>query len=524
VRKRLLLSLLLLLVPLSAFLYWYFVVDTPAPKVRVGKETTYITEPVDDEGFLDYQAALNDRLGKEITPEKNANVLLWKAIGPTPEGGDGMPAEYFKWLGIDEPPKDGAYLVGLRAYLRDHLKLEPGECNAIEDQRLWAAQRPWAAKDYPHIAGWLEANEEPLALVTEASKRPGYFNPLVSRQKDGGPASLLDALIPSVQKCREVINALAARAMLRVGEGKFDDAWQDLLACHRLGRLVAHGATLIEALVGIALDQIASTADLAYLEHANLTAKQIRDRVKDLQALPPFPPLADKVDLLERFTYLEMVQLIRRRGPGALEGLSGGAAKQSTPEEIKAMEKIDWEPALVNGNQWYDRLAAALRHKDRAERKKALRQIDNDLKALKKDAASSGLLSKLLMSKSARGKAIGDTLLTLLMPAALKIADSKDRGEQTERNLHVAFALAAYHAEHGRYPAELDDLAPKYLITIPDDLFSGQALHYRLTEQGYLLYSVGVKGVDEGGRQYDDDPPGDDLSVRTPLPELKRKK
>jgi hypothetical protein len=92
------------------------------------------------------------------------------------------------------------------------------------------------------------------------------------------------------------------------------------------------------------------------------------------------------------------------------------------------------------------------------------------------------------------------------------------------RNLHVAFALAAYHAESSRYPAQLEDLAPKYLATIPDDLFSGQALHYGLTEKGYLVYSVGVNGVDEGGRQYDDEPPGDDLNVRMPLPELKRMK
>ena len=64
--------------------------------------------------------------------------------------------------------------------------------------------------------------------------------------------------------------------MLRVAAGKFDEAWQDLLACHRLGRLVARGGTLIEELVGIAIDVIASNADLAYLEHAGLTPSRSR--------------------------------------------------------------------------------------------------------------------------------------------------------------------------------------------------------------------------------------------------------
>src|SRR5271166_1220289 len=79
----------------------------PAAKVPLGKETTYVTGPLDKEGYVDYETALNDRLAKGVTPEKNANVLLWQALGPTPEGGNGMPADYFKRLGIPEPPKRG---------------------------------------------------------------------------------------------------------------------------------------------------------------------------------------------------------------------------------------------------------------------------------------------------------------------------------------------------------------------------------------------------------------------------------
>ena len=92
------------------------------------------------------------------------------------------------------------------------------------------------------------------------------------------------------------------------------------------------------------------------------------------------------------------------------------------------------------------------------------------------------------------------------------------------RNLRVAFALAAYRADHRRYPAKLGELAPKYLAAVHGDLFSGTALLYRPSEKGYLVYSVGVNGKDEGGRSLDNDPPGDDLPVAMPLPELKQKK
>jgi hypothetical protein len=506
----------------------------PAAKVPLGKETTYVTGPLDKEGYVDYQAALNDRLGKGITPQKNANVLLWKALGPTPEG-YGLPAEYFKQLGIQEPPKGGEYMIGLTAFMKDHLKLDKSAYEAIQDQQGKAGQRAWTAKDYPHIAAWLKANEKPLAVAIEATKRPDYFNPLVSKPADKGPGALLGALMPGVQKCRELASLLTCRAMLRVGEGRLDLAWQDLLACHRLARQVGRGATLIEALVGYAIDAVACNADLAYLERANLTPAQIEDRLKDLRGLRPMQPVADKLNLGERFMLLDCVQLLRRGGIGKLEGLAGGKIEKPTKEELKNLAKIDWAPAFRDGNRTYDRLVAALRLPDHAERRKAVDKFETDLKKMKEESTDPQNVLLLLMAKgpldkkdkelmTTIGKAFGSVLITLLMPAVVKVQDAHDRTEQIERNVQVAFALAAYRHDHGRYPAKLDELAPRYLKTVPGDVFSGKALVYRPAEKGYLLYSVGVNGKDDGGRWYDDKPPGDDLRVRMPLPEMKRKK
>ena len=86
----------------------------------------------------------------------------------------------------------------------------------------------------------------------------------------------------------------------------------------------------------------------------------------------------------------------------------------------------------------------------------------------------------------------------------------------------IAFALAAYRRDEGGYPADLDHLAPKYLATVPLDIFSGKALNYRPAEKGYLLYSIGVNGKDEEGRWFEDEPPGDDHRVRMPLLPLKK--
>ena len=107
-------------------------------------------------------------------------------------------------------------------------------------------------------------------LVHEAVKRPEYFNPLVSRRNPGDPSVLIGVPLRTVQKCRELGSAAGGpRFMLRLGEKKkYDDAWQDLLAAHRLGRLVTRSAALLEALAGLAICQTASSATLTYLERA----------------------------------------------------------------------------------------------------------------------------------------------------------------------------------------------------------------------------------------------------------------
>jgi hypothetical protein len=494
------------------------------PKFPVDKETTYATGPIDKDGYIDYEAALNERLRKNTTPDKNGAVLLWKALGPKPEGDGRMPAEFFKQLGIAEPElKKGDYFVNLGRFMLDHLKLQQNEVKELFDQQSRATRRPWTTLEYPHMAVWLLTNEKQLDLVVEATKRPEYFNPLVSRTADGKRGLLVGALLPLPQKCRELATALTARAMFRLSAGKEDEAWQDLLACHRLAHMVSRGSSLIELLVGVAIDSIASNASLVYLERAKLTSKQIRERLKDLQSLPPLTTVADKIDLGERFMCLDCLQSLRQGGFNLLAGVIDAPKNLDRDAARRIMDKIDWAPTYRTANRWYDRLAAALRVADRVEREKRLDQIDVDLKALKVDSESFQEIMAKLDKAGAEpdkrvGKAIGDMLICLLMPAVRKVQGASDRAKQIRNNLHVAFALAAYRVDKKRYPEKLTDLAPIYLATMPGDLFTGRPLTYRVAENGYLFYSFGANGKDDEGRWFDDVPKGDDIRVRMPMP------
>jgi hypothetical protein len=245
------------------------------------------------------------------------------------------------------------------------------------------------------------------------------------------------------------------------------------------------------------------------------------------------------MELGERLFFLDIVMMINHHGVKYLDHFF--PAVLSTPESAKAVTSLkerlaetilpnmDWDPVLEAANRCFDRSVAALRQKDRPTRDKHLEQIAADVKALKKELTDSKTRGKgVVGDKQARGKLICDLLIALMSSTFIDSSEHKmqhvfERNEQMDRNLHVAFALAAYQREHGRYPRSPDALVPRYLQCVPGDLFSGKALIYRPTGKGYLLYSVGINGRDDGGRGEEDNPPGDDLSVRMPLPPLARR-
>jgi hypothetical protein len=497
------------------------------PGFTISKETTYVTGPIDKDGYVDYETALNEKMRAGVTPENNANVLLVKAFGPHPDDAD-IPEAFFKWLQIAAPLEKGDYFVHFHKFATEKLKVDPNQGpSSLYDKLEQTMTRPWKAEEFPDIAAWLKLNEKPLAVAIEASKRPQYYYPLLASRKDGKSQGLITASVVGVQICRNVASALTSRAMLRVAEKKNDDAWQDLLAGHRLGRLVGRGGTLIEGLVGVALDNLASKADLGFIDGAKLDAKQAKKCLADVQALPPMPLMADKLNLAERFWFLETVMILDRDGVDYLDSISGGRQPNPWSGKFNKSGNIEWDTALRNSNQFYNRMQATMRLKERGMRDKQLNQLEMEVRARKASLTQPGELAKrILVAKSvadATGTMIGDIMICLLVPAVHKVQHAADRTEQVHSNLQLAFALTAYRSDNGKYPKTLDALAPKYLPTIPQDLFSGKALIYRPTDAGYLLYSVGINGQDEEGRSYDDDPRGDDLPVRMPLPKLPKK-
>ncbi len=81
------------------------------------------------------------------------------------------------------------------------------------------------------------------------------------------------------------------------------------------------------------------------------------------------------------------------------------------------------------------------------------------------------------------------------------LATSAARAEAERRILITAIALERYRGKYGSYPNSLAQLTPEFLKVPLPDFMDGQPLRYRPTTDGhFLLYSVGLDCVDDGGK------------------------
>jgi hypothetical protein len=92
-------------------------------------------------------------------------------------------------------------------------------------------------------------------------------------------------------------------------------------------------------------------------------------------------------------------------------------------------------------------------------------------------------------------------IMTALFLPALEKFITRDANHRAQaRTAVAAVAIERFClANNGKLPDQLSSLIPKYLEEIPVDPYDGQPLRYKRTDKGYVVYSIGPDGVDDGG-------------------------
>jgi hypothetical protein len=367
-----------------------------------------------------------------------------------------------------------------------------------------------AGQDAPELRQWVKANGAFLDLIVAATRRPRYYVPMVST---ASPPQVIEVTGPNLRMYREAGRALMARVELEIRGGQTKAAWQDVLAIHRLARLIGQGLTLLEKMIGMALEDDAVQAGARVADSGRCTAAEARSMLADLAQFPPVDGVLDSIDRAERFMWLDSIMVFYRGG-------FFGKARVASPRT----GALDWDEMLLVGNRFYDRIVAAGRIADFTRREQALQAISQSAEdAVMGTRGVAAMALKYLLpviggraAKTVVSHRLASVLTYLLTPSLAKVFEFQDAAQLRMELEKVSLALAAYRAEHGRWPDKLTELAPAYLPEIPADRLSGSPLVYRPSGKGYRLYSVGVNKRDDGGVYRHSESPSenkDDISV-----------
>ncbi len=95
--------------------------------------------------------------------------------------------------------------------------------------------------------------------------------------------------------------------------------------------------------------------------------------------------------------------------------------------------------------------------------------------------------------------------LDMLEPIYYNIHNAYFRTIAQERGARLIVALRRYKNKNGTWPMNLDDVRPLVKEEIFIDPTNGSSFIYKLTDEGFTLYSKGKNNIDEGGEYKSDD-------------------
>lgn len=363
------------------------------------------------------------------------------------------------------------------AELAGHNRVPEGLPNAADVYtRAFAAFVPpaekgrtsfWGTADLPErgapllepIAGLMSecaaANEQCLTLLHEAAGIQHCRYEWDYRQTP-----------PDLVVVGDCARLLQMNALLQAHRGQIEEAVASVEDGLRLGESFQTRPWLISYIARSHYDTVA----LAGLERV-LSVAALMDR--QLEGLSrKVATIADTLSSVDAMITERCIMLENCRNLFSAQGSGSRSLLLRVPgaRERTLADVLDWTDACIE--------AARLPDKQRVAR---FRQICRELEGL----------------------SVLHAIVKVLVPGMPQIA-ARDLVFRARLALvRTALAVERYRLARRGLPNDLEDLVPEYLKHVPPDPFDGRPIHYQPGTPGFLLYSVGEDGHDDGGRERD---------------------
>ena len=439
-------------------------------QIEVSKATTFITQPLDKDGYVDYVEAL-DQLKNKVSPEDNAYVALIRLNGPQVFYRDREKclAEYFAKLGI-EP------LEVKEKYVRFEGSFDEG----------WALeQSPWREADHASGAKWLIANRSYVKQWQAAAEQKALYIPYIHAS---GMGSCENAIV--VFKRRDL---LSAYFMKYVGEGDWESAWQLNLSLRKMSKLVSKSGGFVDYLSALAWSEVSNIQLKQFMASATLTSQQwarIRKEMKDNRfVFGDYEPLR----------YYDRLFILSGLQASVIYPGKGFVIQQEVTKaaEGKYGTKVDWNEAMRHFNRTFDN--EIRNHTEQSCLKLfAWHKRDVELREPRFKKELETLQPKTMAEWS---RLLGEWTAIQTANSTVSVIRASLKHELVEKMTDISLAICQFRSKTGKVPQTLGELVPEYVTEMPQDSFSNQPLNYRANDNGFKIYSVGIDGVDDDGKK-----------------------
>jgi hypothetical protein len=333
----------------------------------------------------------------------------------------------------------------------------------------------------------LKIYEPALAELRLASKRPHVRYPVEYKLDD--PFTIL---LPHLAKIKGIVQELKLQASAELATGQTERAFDDVRLMLWLSESLKDEGFLICQLVRIACQQLATQPIWEGLTEHKWSEAQLKEIQERMLRVNFADSMNHSIDS-ERAGCVAFIQAIIRRN-NFVEMLTQIGTPEGGEVLIPAGSKIAGRLMprgwlyfeMVNLTSTMDGMIA--NGWDAPGRIFHPRTLDENEKAFTKEL------------RGGFGAVLNHQVFAhLLLPALTKASTKFSRAQATANQVALACALERYHKTHRAYPESLAPLMPNYLADIPNEAVSTNAMRYLRSGDGYVLYSVGWDGLDDGG-------------------------
>lgn len=354
---------------------------------------------------------------------------------------------------------------------------------------------------WEQLAADLQANEATLATIRRAIAQPVLdcdFDPSL------GPL----ARFPHLSVTKSLAQWFASSIELNLHEGKPSEAVPDLVTEADLPRMLKRDGIVISELVRIAMAAIARADTWEALQAEGWTDDDLA-RIQQVWQRQEFLTAMVRALEGERVFAQSSYEMMRKSNQQTADVLFG--------LQVVGFEDMPkWEQKL-NDVPGGDTVTRFLRNEvySRLWRFAWLDQDDSHYLKYLQEMLNLGRMASLEKSMKALEPRLNDLVVRfqnrgfydkLRFPSEMSVGSlsrvfNRALRAETERSLVlVAISIKRYTLRHGKPPPSLSALVPEFLASVPVDYMDGQPLKYRPgPDGGFLLYSVGEDGNDDGG-------------------------